>query len=193
MKPFSLFWYPMIITSEYKAVHERASYQLYTTCAVYRYVYVHAAGCNQIGNTSGRTIIEVKHRWARLLYLDGKLSKCSPSIAAKPLFAILILPLVWYVSNWAVWAGGAQNLWSIQPFTPNLQKMSSWVRNPGRPPYVALCGSAGYSKKACLRRPCCHWDWFRFINRRGYRADAILVAPKIFDLWWWETFPKVST
>ena len=29
----------------------------------------------------------------------------------------------------------------------HLQKMSSWVGNPGRPPYVISCGSAGLKKK----------------------------------------------
>ena len=29
-----------------------------------------------------------------------------------------------------------------------LRKMSSWVGNPGRPPYVIPCGSAGLKKKA---------------------------------------------
>ena len=38
--------------------------------------------------------------------------------------------------------GGARNLWSDQP----LRKMSSWVGNLGRPPYVIPRGSAGLKK-----------------------------------------------
>ena len=46
--------------------------------------------------------------------------------------------------------GGAWNLWSEQPFAPPAEDVIHWVGNPGRPPYVIPCGSAGLKKFIAL-------------------------------------------
>ena len=47
------------------------------------------------------------------------------------------------VSNWAVYGGGARNLWSEQPLAPPVEDVKL-----GRPPNVIPCGSAGLKRKS---------------------------------------------
>ena len=57
----------------------------------------------------------------------------------------------------------------------HLRKMSSWVGNPGRPPYVIPCGSAGLKKKDSSRKSAdgSHSNAYR---RRKHNATSAVAA-----------------